>query len=311
MSYVIEEELLMLLVEKSERLFQWAYTACSFVRGLGGLTVKEAIFRLINNLSKDGASPLDNLYADVLRLTFPNDDTELMERFRSVMSLILCATQPLSINALHDIRRHGTGGNSNEVTPLIQKMGAVLSGVSSTTEPIRPLHTSFRDFLTTESRGRYWYINSQEGHDIMLLGSVRIMNQCLKFNICELGTSYRRNADLGSTTVSESLSYAARYWADHLSKNSNLTIIDVLRAEMNTFLHQKLLNWLELLSILRRIHLAAQSLNTALMLFEVGQIWPSFSSIITSLIVRCRTLSAKANGPLLWTLYHLYGISCP
>jgi hypothetical protein len=265
------------LVEKCERLFQWAFTACSFIRGLRGLTAKEAFNRLISSLSTDGKSSLDTLYAQILRLTFPSNDEHLMARFRSVMAQVLSAAQPLSIDALDDIRRLGTNVTSSEVASLVQNMGALLSGVSSSASPIRPLHTSFRDFLTTSSRSEEWHVGLREGHDIMSLGSVRVMNRSLHFNICRVETSYKRNAELPSIAIKhvpESVRYAARYWTNHFSSNSHTSAVgDSLRAETSGFIRQKLLAWLELLSVLRYIHLAVQSLSSARALFTVNIIY--------------------------------------
>src|SRR6202012_3968767 len=109
-------------------------------------------FRLGTKDRDDSIHPLDNLYSGILARTFKKDDTVVMDRFRSVMAQILCAQQPLSIESLDEIRRSSGSSEKGETGLILRSMGALLDGVASHSSPIRPFHTSFRDFLTVESR---------------------------------------------------------------------------------------------------------------------------------------------------------------
>jgi hypothetical protein len=271
----LDEQQVTLLVEKSEGLFQWAFTACAFIRQRNVLPLKEAFDKLVDNVGGDDVSSLDGLYTNILRLIFPSGDKWLMARFQSVMAQLLSASQPLSIDALNEIRQLGTDHTLNEVAPLVQNMGALLSGVDSSSSPIRPLHTSFRDFLTIPKKSKDWCVDLRDGHDVMSLGSVRVMNQSLHFNICRLETSYSRNSDFNFVAIEhvpERLRYAACYWGNHISSLG--TLLDghggkKLRAEIRAFLRENLLPWLELLSMLGHTHGAATSLSSLAMLFTV------------------------------------------
>ncbi|TBU36459.1 hypothetical protein BD309DRAFT_735177, partial [Dichomitus squalens] len=183
-----------LLATKAEGLFQWAATACRIVlQNPAGLTLKERFDSRLSPMLQGNSSSLDDLYRTILEQLFRLDEPVLAERFRSVMGQVLCASSPLSIDSLDELRRLATGGKRDEVTLVVQYMGPLLSGVSDRTSPILPLHTSFRDFLTTESRSKEWFVDLTKGHPVMALGCFRVMNIRLSFNICRLDTSYIPN----------------------------------------------------------------------------------------------------------------------
>jgi hypothetical protein len=136
-------------VEKSEGLFQWASTACRFVKGEGkmGLDPSEQLRLLLsstNQSAKLGA--LDLLYLDVLNRTFNKDDAGTMTRWHNVIGRMLTAKQPLPISALRELQCDDELG-TDAVALIIKPLGSLLSGATQESEPVRPLHTSFRDFF--------------------------------------------------------------------------------------------------------------------------------------------------------------------
>ncbi|EJF58651.1 hypothetical protein DICSQDRAFT_23971, partial [Dichomitus squalens LYAD-421 SS1] len=262
----LHDEDFRLLVTKAEGLFQWAATACRVVlQNPAFLTLRERFELRLRPMLRGGPSSLDDLYRTILEQLFKLEP-EAAERFRSVMAQILCASSPLSIDSLHELRRHATGTQKDEVALVVAYMGSLLSGVSTRTFPIQPLHTSFRDFLVDETRSGEWFVDLARGHSIMALGCLRVMNYRLAFNICRLETSYILNRDIPdldsrlSTYVPQSLLYAACNWKDHLAT----THPSDLQQELSSFLREKLLFWFELLSLLKCVNRAAPSLEAAL-----------------------------------------------
>ncbi|TBU24470.1 hypothetical protein BD311DRAFT_702123, partial [Dichomitus squalens] len=241
------------LANESEGLFQWAATVCRAINHKpAGRTLKER-FRRRPRAAQGKEYPLDPLYKQVLGNLFKSEDAELMDRFRSVMAQILCTPFPISTQLTDELRRIATGVQESKVTLIVADMGPLLSGVSARTSPIRPLHTSFRDFLTDAARSGEWFVDLARGHSIMALGCLRVMNNRLAFNICRLETSYILNRDIPdldsrlSTYVPQSLLYAACNWKDHLAS----THPSDLQQELSMFLRERLLFWFELLSLLK------------------------------------------------------------
>ena len=149
----------------------------------------------------------------------------------------------------------------------------LLLGVYNETSPIRPHHTSFRDFLTDKARGQSWFVDVTAGHPVMALGCVRVLNESLTFNICRLDTSYAPNSSIPSLDnrltefVTSGLSYAACNWKDHLP---DARPPSDLQEELTVFLDKKLLFWFELLSLLKSVNRAAPTLEAIVRLYDVS-----------------------------------------
>ena len=84
----------------------------------------------------------------------------------------------------------------------------------------------------------------------------RVMRQKLKFNICELESSYLRNDEVKdlahriNTRIGDSLLYACRFWAAHLQDvMANEYDRNALTGELQDFLYIRLLFWLEVMSL--------------------------------------------------------------
>ncbi|KAI0310253.1 hypothetical protein OF83DRAFT_1272573, partial [Amylostereum chailletii] len=255
-----------LLTKKVEGLFQWAFTACEvLLPSTGGQTLKECFDSLLSAIDNTGLQPLDTLYSGILEQAFGHD-SNTVARFCSVMAQILSASEPLSINALHELRCCGSGTSVDEVNLVVRYLGALLSGVGDRETPIRPFHTSFRDFLTTKERSRKWHVNQQDADYTMALGSVQVMNKHLRFNICHLESFYILNRDVLdlSHRLNEAaapvLLYSARHWQNHLGLQFSSS--DIQNA-LHVFIHNKVLFWLELLSVMGEVNRAGNALRAA------------------------------------------------
>ncbi|TBU26192.1 hypothetical protein BD311DRAFT_808620, partial [Dichomitus squalens] len=293
-----------LLVTKAEGLFQWAATACRvLLQNPAGLTLQERLNLRLGAVLGGGPFSLDDLYRSILEQHFDLDEPVLAERFRSVMAQILCASSPLSIESLDEMRRLATGGKRDEITLVVQYMGPFLSGVSSRTSPIRPLHTSFRDFLTDAARSGEWFVDLAPGHSTMALGCFRVMNNRLLFNVCRLDTSYVSNRDIPdlearlSIHVPQSLSYAASNWKDHLATSHPTD----LQQELSRFLREKLLFWFELLSLLKCVNRAAHSLEAVLKGYNGSGSTPSKELLIDAI-----SFSRRFAGVIAYAAPHVY-----
>ena len=253
-----------MLVNKSEGLFQWASTACRFIKGDGEevLDPVKQLDILVSSASQSGqVSQLDELYTRILTRIFKTNNTDRMACFRSVMGCMLAAREPLSISALEKLCIDK--GSAKVVGQIIRPLGSLLSGVAQESIPIRMLHTSFRDFLANRDRSGPFHIDASSHHRTLTLSSLRIMMEELKFNICQLETSHRRNKDVSdlaeriNEAISSHLSYSCRFWADHL-RSTNFTFD--MNVEIQDFLHTRLLLWLEVLSLIKEVNIASKAL---------------------------------------------------
>jgi hypothetical protein len=107
--------------------------------------------------------------------------------------------------------------------------------------------------MLSRNRSGDFHVPFDSEDEVLVKASLRVMNNLLRFNICHLESSYIRNHDITDLAtrvkenIPEHLSYACRHFADHLSGLKN---DGSLQAPVKEFLYEKLLFWLEVLSLL-------------------------------------------------------------
>jgi hypothetical protein len=210
---------------------------------------------------------LDNLYEEVLKEYFKSPEAQ--DIFRSVMGQFLAAVQPFSINSLITLRRYAPKDDPDDsdlVLEVLSYLGSLLSNVTSSdqTQPIVPLHTSFYDFLTNKKSGVF-YVDLDEAHHQLAHSCLGLMVDKLKFNICELETSYLANSDVPDLEprilqhVPPALSYACVYWDKHLER---LAFKHNLFTKLRFLFEDKFLFWLEVLSLKNSVGIALPALSS-------------------------------------------------
>ena len=189
-----------------------------------------------------------------------------MNRFKLVMSLVLTAFEPLSVKSLNEILRAAKDGIPGfEACIILKYMGSLLSGVAGK-DGVRPLHTSFRDFLLDPSRSADFYTDTSNTHAEFTAASLSIMKTQLSFNICRLESSHVANKDIPDLAdhidhyIPAHLSYSCRFWVNHLDCTAaNVASDPTMLKDVEVVLTDKLLFWFEVMSLLRAIPGAAQA----------------------------------------------------
>jgi hypothetical protein len=263
------------LALKAEGLFQWAAVASRFILdppGRFGYSKKKCINHLLKpGTNRDGQGPLDELYKEVLEGYFTDQEARLL--FRSVVGQLITSIEPLCIRSLTTLRRHVDAGAADDddddhddddggaVLILLRRLGSLLSNVYSSDEnlPIIPLHTSFRDFLTNQEKSGEFWVDLHDAHRQLAHSCLGLLLNNLKFNICNLETSYLANKDVADLKsridehIPPALFYACLFWDDHLE---HIGFETDLYGKLRTFFEMKLLFWLEALSLMNNMGLA-------------------------------------------------------
>ena len=262
------------LAVKAEGLFQWAAVASQLILDPPerfDYSEETCIKHLLEpGTSRHGQDLLDELYKDVLDGYFKNQ--EARDLFRSVVGQLITSIEPLTIRSLITLRQHGSYNKRSDtaVTGLLRRLGSLLSNVNSSDNslPIILLHTSFRDFLTNQDKSCDFYVGVHDSHHQLAHSCLNLLLDPvdgLKFNICKLETSYLANDDVEdlNTRVDEhippALLYACRFWGDHL-KHTDFK--PDLFQKVETLFKEKLLFWLEALSLTKNIGLAPSAFAT-------------------------------------------------
>ena len=257
------------LAKKAEGLFQWAAVAGRFILDppeCFGFSKKECINHLLKlTTTRDGQDPLDELYKEVLGGYITHQKGRLL--FRSVVGQLITAFEPLSTRSLTTLRGYASNDNddADSVVTILRRLGSLFTNVNlpDSTLPIAPLHTSFRDFLINKEKSGDFFIVLPDAHHGLAHACVGLMLCDLRFNICDIESSYLANKDIHNleARVAEhlppALSYACRFYGDHIE---HVDFEANLFRKLRDFFKTKFLFWLEALSLTGDMHLALPAL---------------------------------------------------
>ncbi|CAE6502231.1 unnamed protein product [Rhizoctonia solani] len=190
---------------------------------------------------------LDELYLAILSQALSTKGSE-GEMRRLVLRTLICAREPLDISALTEL----TGYRSEETVRLaLLPLQSVLR-VAADTRVVSALHASFSDFMLNPDRSKEFHSDISKQNTYMATRCFEIMRRSLKFNICNLKTSSQLDQGVPGlehrvkNAISSGLSYASRYWGDHLY---GATHSNILVSMLSEFLQHRLLYWMEVLNL--------------------------------------------------------------
>ena len=244
------------ITRRADGLFEWARLACEFVKpSTLGRTTEERFNELIRRASGVGATLLDSMYRSILDNLMEKAGRTGFARFHSLMRQILETLEPLPMDALHLMRKCFPRKDDHfHVTIILGFMGSLLSGVTDCTMPVRPLHASFYDFLTDQSRSGDYFVGESDTQMDIAVASLRVLREGLCFNICGLESSYLLNSEVPELAervkakIPPHLSYSCQFWAKHLQAAK----FDPVLAEhvKDIVGNERILFWFEALSLL-------------------------------------------------------------
>ncbi|KAF9649442.1 YVTN repeat-like/Quino protein amine dehydrogenase [Thelephora ganbajun] len=205
---------------------------------------------------------LDALYASILKAAFSEEDPEVDSKVRSTIGVVVLVVNPLPLSAIAEL----IGLDPREVTQFLTLLQSLLAVDEDSSQPVKPFHKSFPDFITDSSRctdPRFW-ISPESLHLELATNCLRVMNDELERNLLSL-PDYALNSeveDLGTRIddrTSDALRYACQSWHTHLTKAKG-DVADVI-PHLRVFLEEKFLAWLEVVSVLGAVRGAVVGLE--------------------------------------------------
>ncbi|KIK36843.1 hypothetical protein CY34DRAFT_810907, partial [Suillus luteus UH-Slu-Lm8-n1] len=265
------------LAEKADGLFEWARLACRYIKEpiLGSSSI--ACFNaVVSRDPKERSMLLYEMYNLILTQIMPEPTSTTFQHpqklrsaalasFHSVMGQILGTAEPIPLDSLNAMRRHFPDRHDRyEVEVVVKRLGPLLSGTTDSSTPIRPLHASFRDFLTDRECSKEFFVDVSKVQRDLAFASLGVMQHELSFNICDLKSSYLPNCeDPGlrervDKCISPHLSYACRFWPIHVqATNFDPELANGIKS---LFDHQQLFFWLEVLGLINALSGAVPAL---------------------------------------------------
>ena len=241
------------LTNRSAGLFIYADTLIKFVdEGQPDEQLKSILSGTLHHGS------ITELYSQVLNVSFKNPSEMVLEGFRKVTGTIILAKIPLGRqDILHLL----------DMTPVaLDHICHGLRSVLGSGDPLHFVHQSFVDFLM-DSDGCHlsFLISTAIQSRTLLLGSLRVMKSELKFNICKMETSHVMHDEIPNLkeridqNISMHLQYACRFWTDHIHK---CDFDEQIASEVEDFMENKFLYWLEVMSLVREVNRVTQGLRS-------------------------------------------------
>ena len=269
------------LAAKAGGLFQWAKLASAL---LGRQTrPREMIARIVSG-ADSGEVSLDALYAEALGIAVPADaqDRDLRPLYCQVVGTVVAAQEPLTISAICTLLNASgvVGCDASTVRALLENLGGVivLQRIRAGAVVVRIGHTSFSEYVTSAQRcPSAWYIDLQQASAQLGSRCFSLMAKSLKRDICGMHGPSVANKDVSAQTIWQTITTGLRYACGHafahLSKDKgNWRLLE-------TFLMEKLLEWLEAMSLLGLVDTAVELLRYALAELEQVRTSSSHASL--------------------------------
>ncbi|KAB5589876.1 hypothetical protein CTheo_6677 [Ceratobasidium theobromae] len=243
------------LATRSGNLFIYAATLVRYIQPLDGcvdpqLRLESAL--AIKSESTNKYAEVDALYGAVVKAALERKglDSGEASNVRAVLWTVLCAQEPIGVATLATLS--GINDTARTLSAL-QPLRSVVH-LSEGNGLVSTLHASFPDFMFSKDRSGPYFCDPAESHQLVARRCFEVMKDQLRFNICSLESSFVPDSKVGdlesriTKAISPPLSYACRYWADHLGFSTNSThLSDALQG----FLSLRLLFWIEVLSLKR------------------------------------------------------------
>ncbi|EMD35810.1 hypothetical protein CERSUDRAFT_106510, partial [Gelatoporia subvermispora B] len=216
-----------------------------------------------------GLSTLDSLYLTVLENAYTQSDMEevsVSHRVQAVLASIVVLQDRVSL----DVLTHLLDLSAEDAFETLRELQSVIffDELDLHAGKIRPLHLTFREFLSDKARCKNndFYIDTHFYHGRLAVTCLELINSAMHTNMCNLShpTVFKDDLpDLQSLihdNIAPHVQYACKYWAIHLS-NANVT--ERLSGALRVFCENKLLVWLEAMSLMSGLDTAVQAFTSS------------------------------------------------
>jgi NACHT domain len=301
-----EDEIIRLLVKRSDRLFIYVATVCRFIGNRRWDPQKRLPMILHGTAGKSHTANLDEMYSQVLEHSViecgdGEEKDELCKRFRQIVGPIVVLFDVLSVSVLASLLSIPIEDIDLALDPLY----SVLDIPKHQHLPIRLLHPSFRDFLLDKRRCRndYFWIDQERIHINLAENCLRLLSITLKKDICNLKTpgvlAYEVHGSSIDSHLPRYVQYACCYWVDHLNyvnpiRRNEIGLHD--NGKFHVFLENHFLHWLEALSLMKKVPEGVLMITKLESMIEVCSLIPPRDKSITDLL----DISMKIQSYVLW-----------
>ncbi|OBT63596.1 hypothetical protein VE03_07330 [Pseudogymnoascus sp. 23342-1-I1] len=264
------------LSKKADGLFIYAATMCRFLdcEDFDDMEAREDRLEQILGDEIDADAPqqkVDEIYLKVL--SFPHlcklsqkSQMKFHEKTKRILGFITAFFEPVSVLSLSAL----LSVDKEDLNKTLRKFHSILDVPQDEHAPLGLVHLSFRDFLLNKERSSKLPFRVEEisMHQSVFEACLRVMSQELQQDMCNLVLPGHLASDVTQSQLEKGipryLRYACYYWVDHLATLSDDPRMEAGLADgkvVHLFLGEKLLFWLEAMSLIREMSAAILILN--------------------------------------------------
>ncbi|TCD62447.1 hypothetical protein EIP91_006890 [Steccherinum ochraceum] len=272
----------------SAPLFIFAATVCAHIGGRGANSTgrvnhAKRLKQIMSQISANSAGAgtqtmrgLDGLYRMILEDAFKAvneeaeefDDVDSEAQGKFVLASILIFFEPLGLAAMSTLL--GSSYDRQRVRDLLYHLYAVIAVPEDDVQPVRALHASLYDYLTSPKRAPPFLLDPSVDHGTLAASCLELMLDMLTHdNICGLNVGEDQDiADLPShiqdSRIRDALpvvKYACQHWSQHLTATG--TPDTRLLGALERFSSTNLLRWIEVLVVFGELKSAVHMISSA------------------------------------------------
>ncbi|KAF8665746.1 hypothetical protein AX16_000194 [Volvariella volvacea WC 439] len=236
------------LVRKSGQLFVFASTICTYVEAPGDVDYR--LRTIADRLTTDveGQIGIDGLYHDVTQVAIQRlPDHQSLRECLVILGVILHAQNAMCAQDLSEL----LGFPPAHILGLLTDFAAVLTIPESTTQTIRILHASFYEYMTDRRRVQpVLYLHPPTHHYHLAIVTLQSLVRSLKRNV----------ADLDRFVLDDEVEDIEERVARYIPETE---LTDEIFPLLYTFVHTRLLVWIETLSVMSSLEFAIPALEKA------------------------------------------------
>ena len=237
----------------------WAAAALRWIAGQIEYEGSARRDEVIEEVLQLGIGELYELYALILRRILPPEDparTRFLKGLKTVLGCLVVLQQPLDIGSISRL----LSLDDFDVPYCMKRISSIIvDGTESLNERTVPrVHKSVVDYLVSDHPHPSLRINSTEQHNFLTATCFKSI-QRLTFNVGRITTSHQ--LDENNSSISQCLIYPCRWLKHHLQnggKQANLV------SDVEIFMKNHFLQWLEVLSVQKLVGSVAVSTLTVL-----------------------------------------------
>jgi len=261
------------VVSLANDLFIYAATILKYLDGYEPDEKVELLVELLSKLtstnprmSATGISLLDELYRQILKITFPDLRLPIQQHRLQLLHTFVSTAERTSTSTAANIC------TSTSISSYRQDADAILKALHAVlyTENDKVLwyHKSFPDFLFDQRRSKEFWCNQVENDQRLTVSCFQVMKEGLRFNIGNIESSFVFDCDNPTlpnaikNNISSTLRYSCHNWDRYLSSVSSSTSSPLIET-LSEFLIIRAVFWIEAMNLVGSSSLCERMLRTA------------------------------------------------